>query len=160
MCAHQHNSVCHIVVAMQKCAPINVLQCWGLIVVAAEPSLMFRLKGHFVTTPLFCLIAFLLDAVCGRIWFHPEQTLLKGMSGCLTSFSVGNFPCTVSVGWSLQSVAFSGVSCLCGRLLNEHSQTSRSHHFTVQSCPQRLWVAQLTRQPWKQPFCQSDNRSI
>lgn len=57
----------------------------------AEPGLMFRLKAHFVTTPLFCLIAFLLAAFCGRISFCPEQTLVKDMSGCFdVIFGIGH----------------------------------------------------------------------
>lgn len=55
------------------CVLLSWLQSSGLIGTVAEPALMFKLKAHFVTTPLFCLIAFLLAAFCGRFWFCPEK---------------------------------------------------------------------------------------
>lgn len=54
----------------------------------AESGLMCRLKDHFITTPLFWLIAFLLAGFCGRICFCLEHALMKGMSVRLTSFSL------------------------------------------------------------------------
>lgn len=70
------------IVAMQGCAhtfaTVMPRSYWS--------GLMLRLKGHFITTPLFYLIAFLLEpglwAFRGRIRFCPKQIIL---SGCLTS---------------------------------------------------------------------------
>lgn len=76
---------CISVVAMQKHAGTFDT---SVQMVVAEPGLMCRLKDHFITTPLFWLIAFLLAGFCGRICFCLEHALMKGMSVCLTSFSV------------------------------------------------------------------------